>query len=133
VLAVFDGPVGKAERLRPVAALCWHVHQGNWPLTVLDLGYRIDLDEVYGRALVEQVLLPALGELNDREELRDTDVPRPSDTLGWAVRREDGAGSDPQWARAVATRAQADWGFVRVTKRDRPGWAVDGFYGSRQR
>lgn len=134
VLLVRHGPYGKPEQLFPVAVLCWHAHAGNWPLTVLDAGYRLGTRADVGRLLVVEYLLAALAELNDDPHLRDTHVPRPADRLGWAIRREDGAGSDPAWARAVATRAQAEWAF-RVVKQKgrRPAWARDGFYAERAR
>jgi hypothetical protein len=134
VLIISSGPHGKRASLSPVAALCWHAHAGNWPLAVLDLGYRLDLDPVRGRLLIEGVLLPALGELNDRPEFQDTQIARPTDRLGWAIRHQDGAGSDKAWGRTVATRAQAEWGFrVVKPKSARPDWAREGFYGERPR
>lgn len=133
VLVVREGPVGEVEKLRPVAVLCWHVHQGNWPLAVLDMGYRCDLDAAHGEQLVERLLLPALCVLNDHDRFKDTDAARPTDRIGWAVRRQEGAGSDAEWARQVAMRAQQDWGFRRVEKRHRPSWAQEGFYGERRR
>ncbi len=133
VLVVRHGPVGNNAELVPVAVLCWHVHGGNWPLAVLDCGYRLGLDAEQGRFIVEAYLLAALAELNDRPKLQDRKVPRPTDRLGWAIRRQDGAGSDPAWGRAVATRAQ-HWGFAVVKpKSARPKWARDGFYGERRR
>ena len=114
--------------------MCWHAHGGNWPLAVLDLGYRLDLDPERGRLLVEDFLLPALGDLNDGPAFRDRKVARPTDRLGWAIRHQDGAGSDKAWGWAVATRAQADWGFSIVKpKSARPNWAREGFYGARRR
>lgn len=133
VLIVREGPTGEPEKLRPVAVLCWHVHQGNWPLAVLDMGYRTDLDAAHGQRLVEGLLLPALCVLNDHETFKDTGVARPTDVIGWAVRRQEGAGSDSSWARQVAARAQQDWSFARVEKRLRPSWAQEGFYGERRR
>ena len=35
------------------------------------------------------------------------------------------------WARAVATRAQQDFRFVRLEKSKRPAWARVGFYAER--
>lgn len=133
LLIVREGPAGAREKLRPVAVLCWHVHQGNWPLAVLDLGYRADLDDTHGQQLVDRLLLPALCVLNDHERFKDTGVARPTDVIGWAVRRQEGAGSDTAWARQVATRAQQDWGFTRLEKHLRPSWAQEGFYGQRSR
>lgn len=134
VLIVRSGPHGNRAALSPVAVMFWHAHQGNWPLSVLDLGYRIDADAARGRAWVEETLLSALADLNDRKVLRDRKVPRPTDRLGWAVQRQDGAGSDPSWARRVATRAQVEWDFQTVRpKSARPRWARDGFYGERRR
>jgi len=134
VLIVSTGPYGKPEALTPVAVMCWHAHGGNWPLAVLDLGYQLGLDAERGRLLVEGVLLPALGELNDRPEFKDTKVARPTDRLGWAITHQDGAGSDRAWGRAVALRAQAEWAFQIVKpKSARPSWAREGFYGERSR
>lgn len=134
VLIISSGPHGKREALRPVAVMCWHAHEGNWPLAVLDAGYQLGLDAERGRLLVEEALFPALGALNDRSEFKDRKVARPTDRLGWAVRHEDGAGSDKTWARAVATRAQAEWAFEIVKpKSSRPTWAQEGFYGERPR
>jgi hypothetical protein len=134
VLVVASGPHGKQEALSPVAVMCWHAHSGNWPLSVLDLGYRLDLDATLGRVLVEETLLPALGDLNDRPEFKDTAVARPTDRLGWAVSHQEGAGSDKDWARTVAIRAQREWGFGIVKpKSARPTWAQVGFYGERIR
>ncbi|MHB8693124.1 MAG: hypothetical protein ACYDHH_17950 [Solirubrobacteraceae bacterium] len=134
VLIISSGPHGKPEALSPVAVMSWHVHGGNWPLAVLDLGYRLDLDVERGRLLVEDFLLAALGELNDRREFQDTQIARPTDRLGWAIRHQDGAGSDKAWGRTVAMRAQADWGFrVVKPKSARPHWAREGFYGERPR
>ena len=107
---------------------------GNWPLTVLDMGYRDGLETRLGRFVVTKYLLAALAELNDDPHFRDTQVDRPQDRLGWAIRRQDGAGSDPGWARCVATRAQVQWGFgVVKPKSRRPSWARDGFYAERPR
>lgn len=132
-LVIRHGPCGAHAELRPVAVLCWHAHGGNWPLTVLDCGYRRGLGDEAGSLLVEGYLLPALAQLNDRRELQDRRVARPTDRLGWAVRYEDGAGSDRPWARAVARRAQC-WGFrVVKPKSARPSWARNGFYGERRR
>jgi hypothetical protein len=134
VLVVRHSPRGRARLLAPVAVLCWHAHPGNWPLTVLDVGYRLGLDAELGQLLVVEVLLAALADLNDRVELRDRKVPRPDDRLGWAIRRQDGAGADPAWARTVATRAQLQWGFAVVKpKSRRPTWARQGFYAERPR
>ena len=134
VLVVRTGPWRVREALRPVAVLCWHVHAGHWPLAVLDLGYRSDLDADRGRFLVEGVLLAALAELNDSPALQDRKLARPADRLGWAIRRQDGAGSDLGWARTVAGRAQREWGFgVVKPKSARPPWAREGFYGERRR
>jgi|GEM_PF-2051089 len=134
VLIVRHGPVMQRRLLRPIAVLCWHAHAGNWPLTVLDAGYRLDLDGDAGRALVGDVLFAALADLNDRPELRDTKVARPNDRLGWAVRKQDGAGSDPNWGRTVAARAQTTFGFrVVKPKKSRPSWAREGFYAERSR
>jgi hypothetical protein len=114
--------------------MCWHAHEGNWPLTVLDLGYRLGMDSELGRLLVEGYLLAALADLNDHPRLQDRKVARPTDRLGWAIRKQDGAGADPAWGRTVATRAQAEWGFQVVKpKSARPPWARDGFYGERPR
>lgn len=132
VLVVRHGPVGDHRLLLPVGVLCWHVHPGNWPLTVLDMGCVLGLDSALVDLVGREYLLAALADLNRRPELRDREVPRP-DTLGWAIRRQDGAGSDPDWGRAVATRAQSEWGFQVVRPRSsRPSWARDGFYGERQ-
>jgi hypothetical protein len=102
-------------------------------LCVLDCGYRLGMDDEHGRFVVEQHLLAALADLNDGPRLQDRKVPRPQDRLGWAIRRQDGAGSDRAWGRAVAARAQS-WGFAVVRpKSARPRWARDGFYGERPR
>ena len=134
VLIVRTGRWRVREALRPVAVLCWHAHAGHWPLAVLDLGYRTDLDPDRGRFLTEDLLLAALADLNDSAALQDRKVARPADRLGWAVRRQDGAGSDLGWGRTVAGRAQREWGFGIVKpKSARPAWAREGFYGERRR
>jgi hypothetical protein len=134
VLIVRHGPKGQPERLKPIAVLCWHAHSGNWPLAVLDLGYVRGLDKKLGRLAVTGFLLAALAELNDHPKLRDKAVPRPADKLAWAVRRQDGAGSDPAWARTVARRSLTEWGFAVVKQKSkRPPWARSGFYAERPR
>jgi hypothetical protein len=134
VLIVRHGPHAKPEKLKPVAALCWHAHPGNWPLTALDAGYVLGLDAALGKLLVNDYLFAALAELNDHRRLQDRAVPRPTDRLGWGIRQQSGAGSDPAWARAVATRAQAEWNFKVIRqKRLRPAWARSGFYAERPR
>jgi hypothetical protein len=134
VLIVRSGPRGQREALSPVAVMCCHVHKGNSPLAVLDLGYRKDVDAERGRVLVDSFLLSALADLNDNPVFKDRKVPRPSDRLGWAIRHQDGAGSDRPWGRVVARRAQGEWGFHIVKpKTARPSWAQDGFYGERPR
>lgn len=134
VLIVRHGPQGQPEQLKPIAVLCWHAHDGNWPLAVLDLGYRLGLDEELGRLVVKDYLLAALAELNDHPKLQSTKVARPSDKLAWAIRKQDGAGSDPAWGRTVATRALREWGFsVIKQKGQRPPWAQSGFYAERPR
>ncbi len=134
MLVIRHGPYRALERLKPVAVMCWHAHPGNWPLTVLDMGYRHGLDTRLGRLVVTRYLLAALADLNDDSHFRDTRVDRPQDRLGWAIRRQDGAGSDPGWARTVAIRAQTQWGFTVVKpKSSRPSWARDGFYAERPR
>lgn len=133
VLIVRHGPVLNERKLVPAAVMCWHAHGGNWPLSVLDAGFRLDLDADLGTFLVEEYLFAALADLNDRPQLQDRKVPRPTDRLGWAIRRQDGAGSDLAWGRTVATRAQR-YGFAVVKpKSARPTWARDGFYGERPR
>jgi hypothetical protein len=133
VLIIRHGPVLREQELAPVAVMCWHAHGGNWPLCVLDCGYRRGMDDAQGAFIVEQYLFGALADLNDRLQFRDRKVPRPTDRLGWAIRRQDGAGSDPAWGRTVAARAQG-WGFAVVRpKSARPTWARDGFYGERPR
>ena len=82
VLVVRHGAVGNYPELVPVAVLCWHVHGGNWPLAVLDCGYRLGLDPEQGRFIVEAYLLAALAGLNDHPKLQDRKVPRPTDRLG---------------------------------------------------
>src|SRR4051812_12440946 len=42
-LVVWEGPSGEPNKLRPVAALSWHAHRGNWPLAVLDCAYQDNL------------------------------------------------------------------------------------------
>jgi len=57
--------------------------------------------------------------VQDHAYFQDRKVARPTDRSGWAVRHQDGAGSDRAWARAVAGRAQTDWGFRIVKQRAR--------------
>jgi len=118
----------------PVACCCWHAHQGNWPLCVLDAGWSRSLDDAAGIALVEQALFGALRQLAADEHLRDTAQSRPSDRLGWRVNHQDGAGNlqvRRDWARTVAMRAQRDFHFARLGKAKRPRWAREGFYAER--
>src|SRR5581483_1122637 len=61
VLTIRSGAHGRRDELSPVAVMCWHAHGGNWPLAVLDLGYRLDLDAQRGQLLIQGFLLPALG------------------------------------------------------------------------
>ncbi len=118
----------------PTACCCWHVHQGNWPLCILDAGWSRSLKDAAGIVLVERALFGALRQLAGDAHLRDTHVPRPSERIGWRVNHEEGAGSlqaRRAWARAVATRAQRDFRFARPEKNKRPTWARVGFYGER--
>jgi hypothetical protein len=57
------GPDREPERLKPIAVLCWHAHPGNWPLTVLDMGYPLGLDAELGQFVATQYLLAGLADL----------------------------------------------------------------------
>lgn len=135
VLYLHTGPMRYRE---PVAVVSWHFHEGNWPLTILDMGYRLDLDVETGRALVERVLLRAFADLNAHPKIPTTKVARPNDHFAWMVTNETGAGTKGNHCKAIATRAQLEWGFVSQKGAQKPAWARSnngkgGFYGVRAR
>lgn len=135
VLYVLAGPSHSRE---PLAALCWHFHDGNWPLTILDMGYANDVDDGVGRRLINEILLPAFASLNDNPKVSTKKVVRPSDHLAWMVTNETGAGTKGNHCRAIATRAQGEWGFASVKGKNKPPFAQSkngkgGFYGIRKR
>lgn len=132
VLAVWLDRGGR--RKYPVAVCCWHLHPGAWPLCILDAGYRLGLPPDQGKRFVERFLFAAIRDLAEDLRLQDTQTPRPTDHIGWAVSRPNPGGGEKEGkrrAKAIATRAMGEYGFERVGKKDRPTWAKDGFYGQR--
>lgn len=120
-----------AGSARPIAACAWHVHEGNWPLAILDAAVA---NAVSGEQAVflQRTLVAALGELAAHPKFKDTAVPRPSDRVLWRVDDEPPGPNRPARrarARAAASRGQAQFGAVRVPKGARPAWAKDGFLG----
>ena len=115
----------------PLAACCWHVHEGNWPLTVLDAGATLNVGRERGDELCA-VLFAAVAELAGHRKFADRKIPRPADRVLWRV---DATAPGPERqrrrtrAREIARRGQEDHGAVPIARKDRPAWARNGFLG----
>jgi hypothetical protein len=115
----------------PLAVCCWHVHEGIWPLAVLDAGAATAVGRELGAELCA-VLFAALAELAAHPKFADRKAPRPADRVLWRV---DAAEPGPELhrrparARELARRGQEDHGAVRIARKDRPSWAQSGFLG----
>ncbi len=129
VLVIWRDLAGKP--ITPLAACCWHVHEGVWPLAVLDAGVALAVDHELGHELCA-VLFGALAELAAHPKFADRKIPRPADRLLWRVNTAE-LGPELQRrrtrAREIARRGQEDYGAVRIARKDRPAWARDGFLG----
>ena len=129
VLIIWRDRAGKPET--PLAACCWHVHEGNWPLAVFDAGATLNVGRELGDELCA-VLFAAIAELAGDRKFADRKIPRPVDRVLWRV---DAAGPGPERqrrsarAREIARRGQEDHGAVRIAPKERPAWAKDGFLG----
>ncbi len=129
VLVIWRDVAGRPAT--PLAACCWHVHEGSWPLAVLDAGAALAVGRELGEALCA-VLFAALAELAAHPKFADRKTPRLADRVLWRV---DAAEHGPELqrrrarAKEVARRGQENHGAVRIARKDRPGWAQGGFLG----
>ena len=129
VLTIWREVLG--ERAQPVAVCCWHVHDGCWPLAILDAGVANVVAPEVAKQL-RAILVAAIAELAGHERFADRQAPRPTDRVLWRV---DHVPPGPKYAarraraRAAASRGQADFGARKIPRKDRPAWAKDGFLG----
>ena len=129
MLVIWRHELGQPDE--PAAVCCWHVHEGNWPLAILDAGVATDVSSGTA-AVLRGVLVGAVAELAGHRAFADRQVPRPTDRVLWRVDHPaPGPNLAARKARALAaaSRGQAEFGARRLAKGDRPAWAKDGFLG----
>jgi len=120
VLIIWRDLAGKPET--PLAACCWHVHEGNWPLAVLDAGATLNVGRERGDELCA-VLFAAIAELAAHRKFADRKIPRPADRVLWRV---DAPAPGPERqrrrtrAREIARRGQEDHGAVPIARKECP-------------